>query len=238
MPDNNKFDDEKEFLNWLEGESTKAEIKDELWQQRIDVASSVTHQAEIEHQKDVPHWNREAAFSSDHEPWWQWRALPAMSMAFSVLAVALVLFKVELVIQPEGLMLSFAGGQGAKQEANQQATVSALVDLKLREFAAEQQVMLANYATDFTSNQQESNLQLATYVMGAARQERKEDMGDFINYFNEQRKDENFNQKIKYQQLERKINRTTYKNTTKPSLLNKSENIGYQIDPANWTTEE
>ena len=98
--------------------------------------------------------------------------------------------------------------------------------------------MLANYATDFTSNQQESNLQLATYVMGAARQERKEDMGDFITYFNEQRKDENFNQKIKYQQLERKINRTSYENTTKPSLLNKSENIGYQIDPANWTTEE
>jgi len=234
MSDRNKFDDEKEFINWLEGQSKEVEVTDELWQQRVNVASCVAHQAEIEHQKNVPHWNRGAAFSSEHQPWWQWRALPAMSMAFSVLAVALVLFKVELVIQPEGMMLSFSGGGKAKQEAE----VSALVDLKLREFAAEQQVMLANYATDFTANQQDSNLQLATYVIGAARQERKEDMSDFISYFNEQRKDENFNQKIKYQQLERKINRTSYQNSNKPKLLNNSEDISYQIEPANFTTEE
>ncbi|MCJ8319785.1 MAG: hypothetical protein MJK12_09125 [Colwellia sp.] len=234
MSERNKFNDEKEFINWLEGQTTEAEVTDELWQQRVNVASSVAHQAEIEQQKNVPNWNREAAFSSDHQPWWQWRALPAMSMAFSVLAIALVLFKVELVIQPEGLMLSFAGGGNAKQEA----TVSALVDLKLREFAAEQQVMLANYATDFTANQQDSNLQLATYVIGAARQERKEDMSDFINYFNEQRKDESFNQKIKYQQLERKINRSSYQNSIKPKLLNNTDEFSYQIEPANFTTEE
>ena len=98
--------------------------------------------------------------------------------------------------------------------------------------------MLANYATDFTANQQDSNLQLATYVIGAARQERKEDMSDFINYFNEQRKDESFNQKIKYQQLERKINRSSYQNSIKPKLLNNTDEFSYQIEPANFTTEE
>jgi len=234
MSNRNKFDDEKEFIKWLDGQSAKAEVTDDLWQQRVNVASSVAYQASIEHQKNVPNWDREAAFSSEHQPWWQWRALPAMSMAFSVLAVALVLFKVELVIQPEGVMLSFAGGGSAQQEAR----VSALVDLRLREFAAEQQVMLANYATDITANQQESNLQLATYVIGAARQERKEDMSDFISYFNEQRKDENFNQKIKYQQLERKINRTSYQNSVKPKQINNTDELSYQIEPANFTTEE
>ena len=241
MSDHNKFDDEKEFLNWLDGKSTEPQINNEQWQQRMDTAASVAHQAEIEPQNSVPHWDRGAAFSSDHQPWWQWRALPAMSMAFSIVAVALVLFKVELVIQNEGVMLSFAGGAKAKQEA----TVSAMVDLKLREFAAEQQVVLANYATDFTANQQESNLQLATYVIGAARQERQEDMSDFISYFNEQRKDENLNQKIKYQQLERKINRTSYQNSAKPKLLNSTEDLGQlnfnknnQVTPVNWTSEE
>ncbi len=234
MSDDKKTDDEQVFLNWLEGKEQQQKMQNEQWQQRVSTANSARHQVAVEHQQNVPHWDRGAAFSTEHQPWWQWRALPAMSMAFSILAVALVLFKVELVIQPEGVMLSFSGDIKAKNDAE----IAKLVNVKLREFAAEQQVMLANYATDFTTKQQESNLQLASYVIGATRQERKEDMNDFISYINEQRKDENLTQKIKFNQLERKIDRTSYQNSTNKNSLNKSEDIGYQVTPANWTTEE
>ena len=239
MSDHNKSKDEQAFLNWLEQsdqsshitDPLKSEIHDKHWQQRLAVANTVKHQASMETNEKVPHWDRGEAFTSDKEPWWQWGGLPAISLAFSLFAVALVLFKVELVFQPEGMMLSFAGNPATKQAEE----VSKLVDLKLREFAAEQQVVLANYATDFTNKQQESNLQLATYVIGAARQERKEDMNDFITYYNSQRKDESLNQKIKYQQLERKIDRQSYQSGNKS---NQPDNLGYQVNPANWATEE
>ena len=236
MSDHDKWDDEKSFVDWLDGQPSQPNLKDKQWQQRAEVAHSFTHQVQLEQQQNVPNWDRGAAFISDEQPWWQWKALPAMSMAFSVFAIVLVLFKVELSIQPEGIMLSFSGDANVKNDA----VVSALVDLKLREFAAEQQVMLANYATDLTTKQQESNLQLATYVIGATRQERKEDMNDFIRYINDQRKDESLTQKIKYQQLERMLNRVSYKNSAQPFEPEryKPEKLSYQIKPANLNIEE
>jgi len=236
MSEHDKWNDEKAFIDWLDGQPQQPTLKDKQWQERADVAHSLQHQTQLEHQQSVPNWDRGAAFKSDHQPWWKWEVLPAMSMAFSVLAIALVLFKVELNIKPEGILLSFSGDNKVKNEA----IVSALVDLKLREFAAEQQVMLANYATDFTTKQQDSNLQLATYVIGATRQERKEDMNDFIRFINDQRKDENLTQKIKYQQLERKLNRVSYKNSAQPleSEKYKPEKLSYQINPANLNIEE
>ena len=225
-------DREKQFSDWLDNKSSNQEntqadevfdVEDE-WQQRATTAQYVAHQASITPEQSVPHWDRATAFTDDKQPWWQWSGLPAMSMAFSFLAIGLVLFKVELVIQPEGILLSFAGNQ----QVAEQNKVAQLVDVKLKEFAAEQQVVLANYATDFTAKQQGSNLQLASYLLGATRQERKEDMNDFISYINDQRKDEQLDQKIKFQQLERAIN---YQKIN-------SDSSGYKVKPANWTTEE
>lgn len=225
-------DREKQFSDWLDGKSSNQEstqtddvfdIEDE-WQQRATTAQYVAHQASITPDNNVPHWDRGSAFTEDKQSWWQWGGLPAMSMAFSILAIGLVLFKVELVIQPEGVLLSFAGNQAVAE----QNKVAQLVDLKLKEFAAEQQIVLANYATDFTTNQQDSNLQLASYLLGATRQERKEDMNDFVSYINDQRKDEKLDQKIKFQRLERAIN---YQKIN-------SDSTSYKVKPANWTTEE
>ena len=42
-------------------------------------------------------------------------------------------------------------------------------------------------------------------MIGASRKERKEDMSDFISFYNAQRQDEQLAQKIKFQQLEREI---------------------------------
>lgn len=233
-PDDKKSDQDKVFAQWLDGklsseqkevfEQNIEESDDALWQQRMHTASYVAHQAQSIPDKNVPHWDRGAAFVSDKQSWWQWGGLPALSMACSVLAIALVLFKVELVVQPEGVLLSFAGSASSTQEEK----VAALVDQKLKEFASEQQVVLANYAADIKVKQQDNNLQLASYILSTSRQERKEDMSDFIGYINEQRQDENLEQKIKFQQLERAIK---YQKTT-------SDGLGATTRPANWTSEE
>jgi len=237
--DKNNFSDkeqalEKHFTNWLEGKPlNKALEEDEQWLKRVHTANYVGHQADITPEHKVPDWDRGAMFESDTKRWWQWQGLPAMSMAFSMFAITLVLFKVELVFQPEGVLLSFAGSISE----NQDNKLSAMVDLRLKEFAAEQQVVLANYATDIQANQQDSNLQLASYIMGASRQERKEDMTDFIQYINEQRQDEKFDQKIKFQELEQKIQ---YQKTSQRNSYDKlgSNREDLKTAPTNWNSEE
>lgn len=202
-------DHEKQFSDWLDGklsEQDQASFEEMLsghdkWQQRGQVAGQLKHQVEIQGEQKVPTWDRSNAFSTDKKAWWQWKGLPAMSMAFSLLAVALVLFKVELVVQPQGLLLSFARSSTTQQAAN----VEALVNQKLREFASEQQVVLANYAADAGVRQQSSNLELASYILLASRQERSEDINEFIGYINDQRKDEKLDQALKFQHLEYEI---------------------------------
>ncbi len=236
MSDKKDTDLEQAFSQWLEGKTTQSNqdieqadfTEQAIWQQRQTVANHLAHHVDVSEEQPVPNWDRAATFEQDKTPWWQWRGLPALSMAFSCFAIALVLLKVELVVQPEGIMLSFAGSQQKSQDER----LAQLVDQKLQTFASEQQVVLANYAADIKVKQQETNLQLASYIMGASRQERKEDMNDFIKYINEQRADERFTQNMKLKQLEQAIK---YQNT---SLTTKPDNLGLQSQPADWTTEE
>ena len=120
-------------------------------------------------------------------------------------------------------MVSFGGNNQTIQDER----MAALLDQKLQVFASEQQVVLANYAADIKVKQQESNLQLASYIMGASRQERNEDITEFINYVNDQRADQQYDQTMKFKQLEQKIN---YKSTQSNGIL--------QVKPANWITED
>lgn len=245
MSEDKNADIERKFTDWLENKTSQnhQQIDEEsftqesVWQERMSTASHIAHQVDMSIEEDVPHWDRTSTFESDIKPWWQWSALPVMSFAFSCFAIALVLLKVELIVQPEGVMLSFAGNYQKNNQANQDTRIADLVDQKLQKFASEQQVVLANYAADIKVKQQESNLQLASYVMGASRQERKEDMTNFIKYINEQRVDEQFDQNMKFKQLEQSIK---YRNTNFDPTLNKNlpNNIGLQTQPANWITEE
>jgi len=244
MSESNDIDQEQKFAQWLEGKTSQPnhQTKDEdfadekLWHQRMLAANRLAHHVDVTPEYDVPNWDRSAAFESDKKPWWQWSALPAMSLAFSCFAIALVLLKVELVIKPEGVMLSFADSHQASQDER----VAQLVDQKLQAFASEQQVVLANYASDVTVKQQESNLQLASYIMGASRQERKEDINDFIQYINAERADEQFDQKMKFKQLEQAIRfqNTKFERNSYKNLPKNSENLGLQSQPVDWTTEE
>ncbi len=238
MSNNEELEQERAFANWLDGKSDDDRLNNELdshssWQERKNTAHFIEHQVEMSSEVDVPAWDRASGFQSDKVPFWQWRGLPAMSMVFSVFAMALVLFKVELVMQDGGILLSFAGNSAQQQDKQ----IEKLVDEKLQGFAQEQQVVLANYAVDIKVQQQDSNLQLASYIIGASRQERKEDISDFIQYINAQRKDDVLDQKIKYQQLEQaiKYHKTYQGDNTNNFGLNQGER---KITPVNWTSEE
>lgn len=244
MSEHKDTDLEQKFAQWLaEKTSQKNKQIDEIefehdsqWQERIETASKLAHHVDVSTEYEVPHWDWASTFESDKKPWWQWSALPAMSFAFSCFAIALVLLKVELIVKPEGVTLSFADNYQKNYQENQDDKIAQLVDQKLQTFASEQQVILANYAADIKVKQQESNLQLATYVLGASRQERKEDMTDFIKYINEQRADEQFEQTMKFKELEQAIK---YRTTQIDNRLDRNlSNIGLQPTPADWTTEE
>lgn len=230
----NEIRQEKAFADWLDGKSGECPLDDEiLWQQRKNTAQAIEHQVAMSCDENVPDWDRTSGFESDKTPFWQWRGLPALSMAFSIFAVALVLFKVELVMQDNGVLLSFAGSNSKLQEQK----LAKLVDERLQSFAQEQQVVLANYAADIKVKQQDNNLQLASYIMGASRQERKEDINDFIQYINAERKDEILEQKIKYQALEEalKYNKAFQRENVHGFGFNQGD---VKSTPVNWTAEE
>jgi len=188
-------------------------------------SDSIAHQASIEIEHEVPDWHRAQAFeqhfSNENSSakdnvinWRMWLGVPTLSMACSAFAIAIVMTfmqdkpfdQLTYDKQVTALIDQQVQQKVAAYLANQNSSnVERLVDLKLREFAAEQQVILANYRADMSTQQQSNNLALASYVIGASRKERKEDMSDFVSFFNAQRKDEQLTQKIKFQQLEREI---------------------------------
>jgi len=202
---------------------------DEAQQQRKALAANIAEQAQLETEHAVPNWHREAAFeqysaqASAHSvrvPWWQHLGF-APSQGFAVAALACSMSIVALV----GVFIN-------NNTRVDQQTIAALVkaqvteqldsevNRKLREFANEQQVILANYKAEISARQESTNLQLAGYVISSARSERKEDFTDFVNFINEQRKDEQLAQKIKFQQLEQAIDYR--KANYQPSVQNTS----------------
>lgn len=217
---------EQQFSQWLDNQEQvfdEALLQgDKQWRDRARTAKGIAHQVALESQQKVPNWNRAGTFIDEKNPWWQWRGLPAMSMAFSIFALSLVIFKVDFTLKDGAMMISFSGSETIKQQAD----IEAMIDQKLQTFASEQQVVLASYAADIKVKQQDNNLQLASYILGASRKERKEDIGDFVQYINEQRADEQFNNQLKFKQLEQAL------------FYTKAQTSELNSTPANWKTEE
>ena len=205
-----------------EQESENAQMSEH---DRAKFSEQLAQQVSLEVEQEVPHWHRAEAFEQHFQVekstvnprtinWGMWFGIPALSMACSALAITVVMnFTQEKAIDQQTLT-AFIDQQVQLKVSTQLASqilskgnndVETLVTLKLREFAAEQQVVLANYRADMGAEQQKNNLALAGDVIGASRKERKEDMSDFINFINAQREDEQLAQKIKFQQLEREV---------------------------------
>jgi transcriptional regulator with PAS, ATPase and Fis domain len=204
--DKQERQNEADFQRWLDGELTPEQsakfeqgISDSpQFKARLATARFIEQQVYCYEEQPVDEWDRGAAFVHDKRPWWQWSGVPLLSMACSFLALTLVIFKVEFVIQDSGVLLTFGGDH--QTVSSQQ--VEELMDQRLKDFAGEQQLVMANFTHELTQRQQDNNLQLANYIINTSRQERKQDMTDFISYINEQRKDDQFEQKMRFSQLE------------------------------------
>lgn len=180
----------------------------EQMQQHSELLDEIAHQVSLEQEQTVPEWNRAAAFENsasrfytnrENLPWWHWQHNGALAFAASVSVIA---------------VLSIFFNQGDSFDQQKMATLIKAqvvqqldieVERKLREFASEQQVVLANYKAELSARQEQSNLQLAGYVMTTTRTERKEDLNDFVSFISAQRKDQQLDQKIRFQQLEQAI---------------------------------
>lgn len=206
--------------------SKNAQLNEE---ERASFSENIAHQASVEVEQEVPDWHRAQAFEQHFETennkakghsinWGLWLGVPSLSMACSAFAITIVMtfmqdkgfdqqaFDKQVTAMIDQQVQQKVAAQLTSTLANRDnSDIERLVNLKLREFAAEQQVILANYRTDISEQQQSNNLALAGYVIGASRKERKEDMSDVISFFNAQRQDEQLAQKIKFQQLEREI---------------------------------
>lgn len=143
----------------------------------------------------VPHWPRESTFRPHYveaKAWWQKSWLPVTSLAASVFAMVLVLGQVQIQSNQHGFSVSFGGADEAKLEA--------LIAERLNQYGAQQQVVLANYATtlrkdfreDFRTEVAQANQQLADYMLAVNRQERENDLAELIRYVNEKRQDDQY----------------------------------------------
>lgn len=222
-PRDNQLDD------WLDGKLTKEQAEsfendvknDQSMNEQIATAKYVEYLADNTPQQNVPEWDRTAGIEFEEKLWWHWQGIPAVSMAFSCFAMALVLFNVQLSFSEQGMLLTFG------QQNNEQVQIAKLVDEKLQAYQQSQQLTLANFTADLNEKQQQANLQLASYILDTSRQERKEDISDFIQFVNAQRKDDVLEQRIRYQQLEDAIE-------YQAQFINSNATL----QRANWVSEE
>ena len=186
---------------------SKKEINEQL-NQHSELIDNITNAVNSEEEYEVPHWNRAAAFESDAGylakqnqglTWWSWQNIGSLAIAASVSIVALL----SIYVNKNDNLDQQSIAKLVKEQVALQLDEE--VNLKLREFASEQQVILANYKAELSERQEKNNLQLAGYVLSATRTERKEDMSDFVSFINAQRKDEQLEQKIRFHQLEEAI---------------------------------
>ncbi|REL36394.1 hypothetical protein [Thalassotalea euphylliae] len=231
-----QFED-KQFENWLDkqlspeqaAEFENNHAHESAMKQHIATAKYVEYLASQEAPKKVPNWDRTAVMDMDNQhtshKWWQWSGLPVLSMAFSCFAMALVLFNVQFTVSDQGMLLTFGKSEVDPEVIENQVTerVNKLVDDKLNQYQQSQQLALANFTNELSDKQQQSNLQLASYILETSRQERKEDISDFIQFVNAQRNDDALDQRIRFQQLE-------------DALLQQSTFINQTttMQPANW----
>ncbi len=182
--------DKEWFERWLDGEAVDEKViarwqQDESLKDHYDTGLYLQHQADCYENQAVPRWDREATFGYEKPPsrWAAWfNNSPALSMAFSIAAILMVLFKVELQINDNGVLLTF--GQASNQQMLNQ------LDERLVQYSRDQQLVMANYVNDIQAQQKQDMTQLASYLVESARTERREDITELVKYINDRREDD------------------------------------------------
>jgi len=123
---------------------------------------------------DVPAWDRKGSFVTTPKTinWLQFAG--AMS---SILILVLVLFRVELTTNDQGLQLSFGGQDNIAYSQEMEAR---LKDFEIRN----QAYMLATYSK-MATQQATSNQQLFGTVLDTSRHERREDLQTLMTVWND-----------------------------------------------------
>jgi hypothetical protein len=184
----------QQFERWLDGEKVSDEQQqswheDEQLADLHDASLWLKHQSECYQQRSVPDWNADKTFDYQGEKnsWFSWLHLsPGLSMAMSFAAIFMVLFKVELQFNEQGILLSFAGNQQQAFETR----LELAMEQRLKQYDRDQQIIIANHFDDIQAKQRQDVTQLASYLIGASRQERKEDIGALVSYFSQQRSED------------------------------------------------
>lgn len=187
-----KLEQEQLFAKWLEGNLNNDEMtlfakycqEDEAFSQRVSVVEKMEQLSCNYQEQSPPEWDRAAMFEPPVQKsarGWQWQA--TFSMAMSVAAMLMVLFKVEISTTENGMTISFAG-------AHQEQRMQQLLDKRLDNFEASQASYLAETTEQIQNQQLTMNTQLANYLLTTSRSERREDFAEFIKFVNEQRSDD------------------------------------------------
>ncbi len=184
----NNSDEKAAFERWLDGEAADPQQKqqfqqDEQINEHYETSLWLQHQAACFEQQPVPEWDRGAAFEKKQSEWFAWlKVSPALSMAMSVAAILMVLFRVEIHFTDNGMLLTFAGDRSQQMQT--------VMDEKLKAFGRDQQIIMANYVDDIQTQQREDITQLASYLVTSSRTERQEEMNELVSFLKVQRSDD------------------------------------------------
>ena len=150
-------------------------------------------QAEVQWEDEaVPHWHRTAfAARVKHKPtqWMNW-----LSLATSMAAIFLVVFRLQIVSNNDGYQLSF-GDQIDKVAFRKQA------ESYLDDWQAEQTAYLDHWLLEFENKQLIQNQQVMATALNFNRDERRQDLNQLTSFFLQQRTNDQVQTRTQFQQM-------------------------------------
>jgi hypothetical protein len=123
---------------------------------------------------DVPAWDRKGSFVATPKTFHWLQYAGALS---SILILVLVLFRVELTTNDQGLHLSF-GGQDKDAYSHE-------LEAKLKDFELRNQTYMLAAFSEMTAQQATSNQQLFGTVLESSRRERRKDLQTLMTVWND-----------------------------------------------------
>ncbi|WP_371377313.1 hypothetical protein [Thalassotalea aquiviva] len=199
---------DKQFQRWLEGKLSTDQSRrfeqsldtDEFTKDRMATAKHIEQQVFAYEQLEVPAWDRGNAYEVGNHSSRFWPGWAPLSFIFSCLALVCVVFDVQVSFENQGFTVRVNSSQHINQ-TDQGLSMQAFDD-KLKAHALEQELVLADFASQMNQNIQANNLQLAQYLITTTRSERQEDIADFLKYVNQRQSEDALDDKLRFQRLE------------------------------------
>lgn len=168
------------FEQWLDGKKlSNAELQSlkasSHWSEQMQIVSSMQEsQAEME-KAGVPDWDINGTFVN-HNPsrntgFWQQNGLSLAAMTFSIAACGLLFFNMQ-------------------HETNLATQQQQQLTAQLNEWSQKNQQILASTIKKLQTQQTESSIKLANYLMENSRVERQEDLQRVVELIQSQREDD------------------------------------------------